>query len=175
MRKTIGCLTAATMITIVSQQAFADEGNFYTEGGYHIVTVDTEGVDVTVGMVSVAAGYQFSSGFSLEGMVAQGILDDTVTVFFTDVEVGLGTSFGIAAKYAVPVGDKGSIYGKLRYSNFEVEASAPGGPTISESDSEIGFGVGGTYDFSDKTYMVIEYNRFAEDSNAYFFGVGFRF
>lgn len=158
----------------VTLQAHSEEAHWYAEGGYHIVTVDTSGVDVTVGMLAVNGGYEFANGFALEGIVGQGVLDDTITVLATDVDVGLGTSYGIAAKYSFDVGEKVRLHGKIRYSSFEVEAKAAG-MTLSETDEEFGFGIGGTYSLSDRAYAILEYNRFAEDSNAYFIGVGFTF
>lgn len=174
MRVTLIYIGTLVMAGGLAHQAIAEDPYWYAEGGYHFVTVDEEGIDFDLGMLAVGAGYEFGNGFALEAGIGQGIQEDNVMVLGTDVSVKLGTSYGVAAKYSFDVGEKARLHGKVRYTSFEVEAEALG-ITISESDEEFGWGIGGTYDLSDRAYGMLEFNKFTEDSNAYFIGFGFSF
>jgi opacity protein-like surface antigen len=150
------------------------EPHFYVDGGYHVVTVDDDDLDLTLGMLALTGGYEFGYGLSLEGTIAQGVVEVDIIYDGESIAVKLGTSYGIAARYAFDLGENARIHAKLRYSSIEIEGEALG-VSVSESDSSFGFGFGGTYDFNENLYGIVEYNRFASDSNAYYFGVGFRF
>lgn len=150
------------------------EGTWYAEGGYQHVMVDSDFVDVTMGALALTGGYEFANGIGIEAMISQGILDEEFNIEGFDVDVGLGTSYGVGLKYTYEASETVGIFGKLRYTNFELEAEG-GGITVSETDSEIGFGAGITFATNDRTYLIGEVSRIAEDTIAVHVGVGMTF
>lgn len=167
-------LLAFGAISLTSVTANAEEGNWYAEGGFHFVNIDDAGLDVTVGIIGVNGGYAFENGFAIEAMLAQGVLDDDVMVLGEDVSVGIGTTYGIAGKYTYDINEKGRVYAKLRYTSIEAEAKVLG-ITVSDRESKVGWGIGGSFDVSERTYLIGEVNQFMEDSIGGFIGLGIRF
>lgn len=160
--------------TAMGTSAFAEESNWYAEGGFHYMNVDDDGLDVSVGALAANVGYDFNNGFAVEAMLAQGVVDDDVVVLSEDVSIGLGTTYGIAARYGFDVSEKANLYAKLRVTSIEVEAEVLG-ITVSESETKVGWGIGGTVDISEKGYLVGELNQLWENSLGVFVGFGMRF
>lgn len=160
--------------TAMGTAAFAEDSNWYAEGGFHYISEDEDGIDISIGALAGNIGYDFNNGFSVEAMLAQGIINDDIIVLSEDVSVGLGTTYGVAAKYGFDVGEKANLYAKLRFTSVEVEVEVLG-LTVSESETKVGWGIGGTFDISEKGYLVGELNQFWEDSLGVFVGFGWRF
>lgn len=167
-------LLAFGAISLAGVTANAEEGNWYAEGGFHFVNVDDAGLDVTVGLIGVNGGYAFANGFAIEALLAQGVLDDDIVFMAEDVSVGFGTTYGIAGKYTYDFNEKGRVYAKLRYTSIEAEVKVLG-ITVSDRESKVGWGVGGSFDVSERTYLIGEVNQFMEDSIGGFIGLGIRF
>lgn len=155
--------------------AIAADGLWYTEGGYHHANLDSQGGDsLTVGLIGGNLGYEFDSGWSIEAVLAQGVIEDNRTILGTDVAFKAGTWYGLAGKYSWLVGDRGSVYGKLRTTSVGLEADAPG-VTVSESEWKVGWALGGTWDLTDRAYAIGEFNQFMDTNTGFFVGVGLRF
>lgn len=147
--------------------AMADDGVWYVEGGYHHAPLDSKGGEnLTLGLIGANLGYEFASGWAVEAVLAQGVLEDEV--------FKAGTWYGLAGKYSWLVGDRGTVYGKLRATSVGIEVDAPG-VTASESEWKVGWAIGGGYDLTDTVYAIGEFNHFMESNTGVFVGIGFRF
>ena len=155
--------------------AMADDGFWYAEGGYHHANLDSEdGASLTLGLIGGNLGYEFASGWAVEAVLAQGILEDDLTILGIDVPFKAGTWYGLAGKYSWLIGDRGSVSVKLRTTSVGLEADAPGA-TVSESEWKVGWAIGGAYDLTDSVYAIGEFNQFMDTNTGVFVGVGIRF
>ena len=151
-----------------------DEGHWYVEGGYHYANLDSDSESLTLGLIGGDVGYNFGNGFAVEAVLAQGVVEDDVMILGINVPFKAGTWYGLAGKYSYPMGEKGSLYGKLRYTSIEIEADALG-VTVSDSEWKAGWAIGGTYDFSETAYVIGEFNQVMDSHTGVFVGIGFRF
>jgi opacity protein-like surface antigen len=72
----------------------------------------------------------------------------------------------LAGKATMPVNEKVSVYGKLGagYTKTELSTNAPG-LGGSDSKTEVYAGVGGQYNISDRTALVLEYERYGKSKD----------
>jgi opacity protein-like surface antigen len=72
----------------------------------------------------------------------------------------------LAGKATMPVNDRFSVYGKLGagYTKTSLTTAAPG-LSGSDSKTEVYAGVGGQYNISDRTALVLEYERYGKSKD----------
>lgn len=113
----------------------------------------------------IFAGYEFNQYLSLEGGYADLGESDADTIVLgipvsADAEI---TGFFLSGIASWPINDSFSVFGKLGAIYWDVETDADGGG-ISVSEDENGtdlmFGVGAQYDFTDNIGIRAEWERF---------------
>lgn len=183
MKMTIAAAGLAALMATGASTAWADDpemetkaGHWYVEGGYHYGQLEAYDVSetTTVGLVGANVGYQFGNGWGVEATFAQGVVEEDITVLTLEIPVKAGSWYGIALKYTEDVGDKGTAFMKLRGTSVEIGAEGPGF-TISETEFEVGWSIGGTYALTDQAYSIVELNQFMETHLGLFVGVGMKF
>ena len=71
------------------------------------------------------------------------------------------SAFEVVAVGMMPIADKFSIYGKLGMYRGETDASGPGG-SISESTTDLTFGIGARYDFTRNLGVRAEWQKYSD-------------
>jgi len=148
MKTIIIAASAACALLAVPAMAQA-EIQWSADVGYTNINVDE--LDVNLGVIQGRVTGMFTPNIGVEGEFGFGIADDTVDVGGFDVSVELKH---VAAGYVVlnwPVSERFDVYARAGYATLEVEASAAGGGSASDSgsDSAVGFGVKGYFTAKD--------------------------
>lgn len=146
--KTSILLAAAAMIAVLP--AAADDNNLYANVGYTHIFAD----DANFGAIGGRLGYNFSESFAVEGEANFGVLDETVNVLGTDIDLGLKQEFGVYVVGKMPVSDQFDMLGRFGYVNAEIEASG-GGVSVSEDDSALAYGVAGEFNINESSAIRV--------------------
>lgn len=141
MKKRVWMYFGAMALLSLSSMAAAEEGNWYGQGGLYLVSVENGSEDFTLGLAGINAGYEFSTGIAIEGVLAHGTMDEEMTVFDQPISARAGTSFGLAAKYGYDVFENTRVYAKVRYTSLELEVKALG-VVVTERQLEPGWSLG---------------------------------
>ena len=172
----LGCALTALSANAV---AAADKtGRSYVGVGYTMLTVSPEGgPDLDLGALGVRGGYFFNKYFSVEGRLAFGVADDSIS---ETVDVGSGPetatltldldySLGVYAVGHIPLTEQFQLYGLAGFTKHEVtlEACAASVGCDSESfdDSDFSYGVGAEYDMTKNLSLALEYTVYFSDGD----------
>lgn len=123
-------------------------------------------------------GYKFHPNVAVEGMLASGIRDGKDASFAVPAKVKLDRLAGIYAKSTFKLNDAFELYGRLGYVNYKATASASSGgfsAKISDSGSDVSFGVGASYYVSPSTSINVDYMDFGDLEGGLAVGVKFSF
>jgi len=170
----------AVSTMLISTSGLTQEGAPYLKMGYstYSETYDDADMDVSLGYVTVAAGYSLTKNFALEAFVGSGVSSDTVTVLGVDVDMELNQVYGFNLIGQGSINDKLSVFGELNWMDMEVEASV-NGYSAKASDSDTGVSVGLAYTLSDNAFAQTKYTFWGkEDSvtaSGFNVGLGYRF
>lgn len=153
MFKKISVMAAASLLSLSAN------ANWVGGVSYINVSDDTDGVDISVGVVAGSLGYEFkqSDQFSIvpELKLGFGVGDDNL--FGAEVSVKTLTSLSVRGEYLL--NENFYIYAAPSYVNLDIEAKANGN-TASEDAWEFGVGGGLGYQVSDSTSAEISYETF---------------
>ena len=176
MKKTL----FAIALTALSSSVLAEEEqNYYIEGGLTHISVNNINGDEDFGQagVSGAFGYNFNPNDDfqnkLELLFGFGIGSDDVSNISTKLKNYYGLSYRPTVKFENGL----ELFGKVVVARAKAEASASyysyyGGRqnfTVSESDTETGFGVGVSYNSFSLYFMELDDTRFFTASYTYQF------
>jgi opacity protein-like surface antigen len=119
-------------------------------------------------------GTSFNENFSAEARIGFGLTDDTVLVLGNDVDVDLNNFFGAYLKGGAQVTEMFYPYAVIGYTRGEVEASVLGF-SVSESESDLSFGLGADFTVSDAMTLNLEYMNYYDKDGVELsgFSVGF--
>ena len=107
----------------------------------------------------ILGGYQFNRNFAVElGYTDLGEVSATDGVDTVSIE---STAFELVALGMMPIADKFSVYGKIGVYRGETDASAPG-ISISESNTDLTFGIGVRYDFTRNLGVRAEWQKYTD-------------
>lgn len=120
--------------------------------------------------IGLRLGRNVNANFAIEGRAGIGIADDDVG----GVDIDVKHYVGLFAKGTIPVSDLFAAYGVIGFSNVKLEASAFGG-TVSDSESDVSFGIGGQYHVGAMSSIHVEYLRLVEDVDAFKIGMTWNF
>jgi opacity protein-like surface antigen len=138
-------------------------------------------------MVRGIVGYELHPNVAIEGMLAFGVSDDSITENVSGIPVSLKAeiqnAYGLFVKPKFNVSDSLELFGRIGYSRFKTKAtaSAPGFGSVSatDSDSDLSYGLGATYNFSKSSFATIDYmnyyNKDGVKGTGLTIGVGYRF
>ena len=171
----LGCALAAMSANAVA----ADKtGRGYVGAGYTMLTVSPEGgPDLDLSALGVRGGYYFNKYFSVEGRLAFGVGDDSVS---ETVDIGSGPepatlkfeldhSIGVYAVGHIPLTEQFQLYGLVGFTkqSVTVDASIPslGSGSDSYDDSGLSFGVGAEFDMTKNLSLGVEYVSYITDGD----------
>jgi OOP family OmpA-OmpF porin len=107
----------------------------------------------------ILGGYQFNRHFAVElGYTDLGEVSASGPGGSASIE---SSAFELVAVGMMPIVDKFSIYGKLGMYRGETDASAPG-VSISESNTDLTFGIGVRYDFIRNLGVRAEWQKYTD-------------
>jgi hypothetical protein len=143
-------------IAALALAAAGAQAEWHGELGYSALNVDGSGTSVDLGALSGTIGYGLHENFAVEGMLAFGVKDDQVG----GAKVELEHSYGIFAKPRIMLSPNFELFGRIGYVESKLKASAPGYGSLSDTDGDWAYGVGGNYYFDRNSYLNASYLRF---------------
>jgi len=170
----LGCALAALSANAIA----ADKtGGGYVGAGYTMLTVSPEGgPDFDLSALGVRGGYYFNKYFSVEGRLAIGVGDDSMTdtvdvpgfgTYTGTLTVSLDYSLGVYAVGHIPLTERFQLYGLAGFTQHSVnlELCVPpfGCEDDSYDDSDLSFGVGAEFDMTKNLSLGVEYVSYFTD------------
>jgi OmpA-OmpF porin, OOP family len=172
MYKRLGMTAFATLALMGAMAAQADtQPGFYAGAGIGSTKLgdDISGVDDSDTGFKIFGGYNFNANWGVEASYFD----------FGEVSVGDGnvsatvglTGLSAVAVGRLPVSDMFSVYGKLGFASYDVDLhfrNVPGFGSghLSDSDSDMIYGVGGALGFGGNFEARLEYEALNVDGDA---------
>ncbi|HEV8334285.1 MAG TPA: outer membrane beta-barrel protein [Steroidobacteraceae bacterium] len=155
MYKRLGLSALAALALTASMAARADvQPGFYAGAGFGTTKINDDGFDDNVDDsdtgFKVFGGYSFNQNFAIEATYfdlgeASGSFD-----VGEDFDVGI-SGFGVAAVGVLPLSDMFSLFGKLGYASYDIDAHVEivgvGSGNASDSQSDLTYGAGAALSF----------------------------
>ncbi|WP_421931942.1 porin family protein [Phenylobacterium sp.] len=126
----------------------------YGSLGYANANID----DVNLGTIQGRLGARFGQYVGVEGELAGGVKEDSVTISGIKVDLKLKHQVAIYAVGFLPLNPQFDLLARVGYGNSKLEASALGSSAADDGDSW-NYGVGGQYFFDDKNGVRVDYTR----------------
>ena len=153
-------------------------GRGYVGAGYTMLTVSPEGgPDLDLSALGVRGGYYFNKYFSVEGRLAFGVGDDSVSEVIdigfgpetATLTISLDYSVGVYAVGHIPLTEQFQLYGLVGITKHEVTVDAfipsLGGGSESFDDNDLSFGVGAEFDMTKNLSLGVEYVSYFTDGD----------
>lgn len=164
-----------TAIAALALAAAGAQAQLYGEVGYSALNVDGGGISVDLGALSGTIGYGVHENLAVEGMLAFGVKDDKIG----SAKVELEHSYGIFAKPRLMLSPNFELFGRIGYVESKLKASAPGFSSLTDTDGDWAYGLGGNYYFNRNSYISANYLHFYDKDNVkgdgVTIGVGMKF
>ncbi|TAL17083.1 porin family protein [bacterium] len=162
--KKMNVLAALVVATVVSAPVFAADmgmGVFtspYAGATINFQTIEADegGDDVNPMAITLVGGAFVHQYVALEARLGFGIVDDSIDVGGTDVDIINDINYGIYARGVYTV-DNFMPYILLGFTSAEVTADAGAFGEDSETNSSLSFGLGLDYKFMDNLAANLEY------------------
>lgn len=167
-------ITKTTAIAALALAAASAQAQLYGEVGYSTMNESAEGVDVNLGALSGIIGYGVHPNVAIEGMLAFGVQDDTVRVGGVPIKAELEHAYGVFVKPRVMLNPNFELFGRVGYVEAKAKASS-GGISVSDSNGDWAYGLGGNYYFNKDIYMTVHYMKYDSDVDGFTVGVGMKF
>lgn len=162
-------------IAALALAAAGAQAQLYGELGYSALNVDGGGSSVDLGALTGTIGYGVHENLAVEGMLAFGVQDDKIG----GAKVELEHSYGVFAKPRIMLSPNFELFGRLGYVESKLKASAPGYRSLTDTDGDWAYGLGGNYYFDRNSYVSANYLRFYDKDNVkgdgITIGVGMKF
>lgn len=162
-------------IAALALAAAGAQAQLYGEVGYSALNVDGGGISVDLGALSGTIGYGVHENLAVEGMLAFGVKDDKIG----SAKVELEHSYGIFAKPRLMLSPNFELFGRIGYVESKLKASAPGLSSLTDTDGDWAYGLGGNYYFNRNSYISANYLHFYDKDNVkgdgVTIGVGMKF
>ena len=165
---------ACGALLVVSGSIFADQVYYGANVAFLDYSEDGLAGEPSLTTLYGRVGTSFNENFSAEARVGFGLTDDTVLVLGNDVDVDLNNFFGAYLKGGAQVTEMFYPYAVMGYTRGEVDASVLGF-SISESESDLSFGLGADVTISDVMTLNLEYMNYYDKDGVELsgFSVGF--
>lgn len=157
MKSLIAAAAAVVTVAAIPAVSLAQDNSgtqVYGTIGYAGVKAD----DASLGAIQGRLGARFGNYWGVEGEVAGGVNDDTVTVLGTPVNVELKHQVAGYAVGYLPIQPNFDLFARVGYGSSKIKASAGGASAVGDGDS-INYGVGGQYFFTDKDGVRADYTK----------------
>jgi opacity protein-like surface antigen len=150
-----------TKFISVAALSLATVGAAHAEGLYAgalltrtTVSLDGRG-DANPTTIGAKLGMSINKNFAVEARLGTGLSDDSLS----GISVKVDNFAGIYAKGILPVSDAASVYGLLGYTQGKIKLEAAG-QSLSDSDTDISYGIGADFAVSGGTSVGVEWARF---------------
>ena len=176
----IGCTLLAFSATVTAEADKTDIS--YVGGVYTMLTVSPEGLpDFDLSALGVRGGHYINKYFSVEGRLAFGVGDDSLSVI-GDLGLGFGPetltlafdldySLGVYAVGHIPLTEQFQLYGLVGLTKQEITleacAASIGCDSDGIGDSDLSFGVGAEFDVTRNLSLGLEYISYLTDGDIY--------
>lgn len=123
-------------------------------------------------------GYQFNPNLAVEGMFGTSVRDGKDSSMGVTAKVKVDRLAGVYAKSSFKVNDAFELYGRLGYVNYKISATASSGgfsAKVSDSDSDVSYGVGASYYLTPKMSINVDYMDFGDLEGGVAVGLKFSF
>jgi OOP family OmpA-OmpF porin len=172
MDKRFGLSALAALALTASMAARADvEPGFYLGAGVGTTKIDDDSFDginfddSDTGF-KVFGGYSFNQNFAVEASYFD--LGEA-SGNFEDVSFDVGVSgFNVSAVGVLPLTDMFSLFGKLGYAFYDLDAHATivgvGSGSASDSQSDLAYGVGASLGFAERWEARVEFEAINVDN-----------
>ncbi len=139
------------------------EGGYFG-GNFSLLDYSEQGVsdDASLTAIYGRLGTNFNDNFSGELRVGLGIGDDSVEFDDLNADVELDNMYGAYVRGGVPVSESFFPYIVFGYTRGEVTASVSGFGSVSESESDISFGLGSDINISQNLSFNLEYMNYLD-------------
>lgn len=157
MKALIAAASTAALLTVapVVAQAQPMGSNMYGSIGY--AQANTEGADL--GAIQGRIGARFGPNFGIEGELAGGVKDDTISVGGVPVDVELEHQAAFYGVGFLPVAPNIDLLARVGYGTTGIEAST-GGVSASADGDSWNLGVGGQWFMDDRNGFRADYTRY---------------
>jgi OOP family OmpA-OmpF porin len=173
-------LATALIAGMASQAAMADSA-FYVGGSVGQTEIDYAafpGLTVTDDSDTswkLFAGYNFNKNVALE-FAYQDLGDSTVDLSGVPVSVD-GDAVSLAVLGKLPLGEKAEVFAKLGVARLDANVDAAGIGSVSDSESDVLYGLGFNYNVTDTVDVRLEWERmdFEDQIDTVSLGVSYHF
>lgn len=186
-------------ISVLAVSAFsmaADAQDFYVEGAAGVGVIETENFvfdksDDDFNLVGARAGWELNEFVAVEGEYFFGLNEHEQSYTITSEpfdgltsNAGIGSIYGVYAKANAPIGDALSVFARVGYAGVKTEyegryeAGERENFSYSDTDYTAAFGIGASYDFSDRLYARVDATTYSLewlDKQSLTIGAGVRF
>ena len=169
---------ASLLCLFAAAGAHAQEGLY---GGAFVsrVTYAEDGLDdANPTAIGVKIGASISKNFAVEARLGTGLSDDSVSVLGVPVSIKVDNFYGVYGRGILPLSDQASIYGLLGYTHGKLKGDFTGG-SVSISDSDVSYGIGGDFAVTPTVSLNVEWARLFKGDDfkvdGLTFGVSFKF
>jgi hypothetical protein len=158
--KTLTIAALAAAIPAVALTALPGAASAQTATGVYagLGYADTDVDHVNLGSIQGRLGYRFNNWLGVEGELAGGVKNDTVTVGGIDTKVKLQSQEAAYAVGFAPLGPNTDLIGRIGYGHTDAKAAALGTTRIGDGDSW-NFGVGAQHYFDGVNGVRVDYTR----------------
>ena len=123
--------------------------------------------EASVPLLTGKLGTYFHENFAAEVRAGIGVGEDTVFVGNNQpVDFEIDSMFGAYLKAIIPLADTFNPYAVVGFTRAEVSVSAPGFGKVSDSDSDVSFGLGADIAIHDTAVFNFEYMSYFDKADA---------
>lgn len=163
----------------IAQAQTAAPSPFYGEIGYTALDAEVFDVDFDIGAVRGIVGYEVHPNLAVEAMLGLGAGSDSVTGGGETVKLKLEHSYGVYLKPKVRVAEGLELFGRVGYARTKLKAQAVGHGSETDSDNDVSYGLGMSYQFTKSIYGSVDYMHYYHQDDVKLEGfslaVGYRF
>lgn len=169
---------ASLLCIVAATGAHAQEGLY---GGAFVsrVTYAENGLeDANPTSIGVRVGSSINKNVAVEARLGTGLSSDSIRVLGVPVDLKVDNFYGVYGKGILPLSDQASVYGLLGYTRGKLKGNFAGG-SISVSDSDVSYGIGGDFAVTPTLSLNAEFARLFKGDDfkvdGLTFGVSFKF
>lgn len=144
----------------VAQAQTAAPSPFYAELGYAALDAEVFDVDFDIGAVRGIVGYEVHPNLAVEAMLGLGAGSDAVSGNGETVKLELEHSYGVYLKPKVRVAEGLELFGRVGYAHSKLKARAVGYRSETDSDNDVSYGAGLSYQFTKSVYGSVDYMHY---------------
>ena len=163
----------------IAQAQTAAPSPLYGEIGYAALNTEVIDADFDTGAIRAILGYELHPNVAIEAMLGFGVGDDSFTNRGDTVKLKIKNSYGLFLKPKVQIVEGLEAFGRIGYARSKLKATLVGYSSETDSDSDVAYGAGLSYQFTKSVYGSVDYMRYYNEDDTkvdgFTFAVGYRF